>query len=79
MKDENLYICKVPLESNHIFSEPYEVWTVDETWGTWCVISKNKSKNLVILAQSLNLNIRMRMDLKSFKKHFEVVKEEVII
>lgn len=72
MKDDSLYICKVPLELNHVYTKPYEKWTIDETWGSWWVVSKNKRDNLIILAQSKDQNQRVQITLDLLKKHFEV-------
>ena len=73
MKDENLYICKVPLELDHVYTQPYKKWTVDETWESWWVVSKNKSESLIILAQNKDQNQRIKITLKCFERHFEVV------
>jgi hypothetical protein len=71
MKNENLYVCKVPLIADHIYSEPHNKRKVDETYGSWWVVSKNKRKNIIILAQSQNQNQRIRMPLELFEKHFK--------
>lgn len=73
MKDENLYICKVPLTLKHLYTSPSER-TIDESFGSWLVISKNMTTKMIVLEQSKDENTRMQITLDMLKKHFEVVK-----
>jgi hypothetical protein len=73
MKGEKLYICKVPLIADHRYTQPYDKRTIDETYGSWWVVTRNDSKNEIILAQSKDQNIRMALSVPLFEKHFEEV------
>jgi hypothetical protein len=75
MKDKNLYLCKVPLILKHLYTSPRER-TIDESFGSWWVVSKNMTTKMVVLAQSKDENTRMQISLDLLQKHFEIVKQE---